>query len=152
MNKLLTLIGIVSTLAISACGSQTVVGPAGPQGPQGTAGTNGTGLTLSSIRNCSKIASGLLFIYQIATYSTGDTAVNCSISTAVAAYTGLSIYKAGTPGATTHSCTVGYDVDTATAGYWVFTSNASTTAVYNDSGSASNGLTITFALTDCTTS
>lgn len=132
--------GALICLMLSACG----------KGDPGV-----SGLTISSGFNCTKVDTGLgsaLGVrYESILYSTSDRFVNCYIGGSAASFTNSQIYKSGQNGATTGSCLIGVDVDTATSGFWVFTSQSGTTkAVYNDVGSANNGYTVTFAASDCT--
>lgn len=122
---------------------------------RGTDGANGApGMTISSIVNCSKISSSpsVLVFYRVVTYSTNDKFVFCSIQNGVGTFSASVVYKASQSGVLSEACTVGLDLDTATAGYWTYTLSGSTrTAIYTDSGSASNGTSISFASSDCST-
>ena len=121
---------------------------------KGTDGTNGTnGLTISSIKYCSKTTGGATFKNNIVTFSTGDKHIYCEISNSLNTYSASIFYRSVQTGATTESCLIVYDIDTATAGFWNFALSGSTrAATYSDSGSASNGTVITYASGDCATS
>lgn len=109
------------------------------------------GITISTVKRCNKISGGLVFEHNIVTYSTNDKFVYCAISNAAATYSATAIYKSTQTGSVSEGCALTYDLDTVTSGFWIFSVSGSTrTAVYSDSGSASNGTTVTFATSDCT--
>jgi len=62
-------------------------------------------------------------------------------------------YKSIQAGATVEGCIVVSDADsTSSGGFWTFSKSGSTrTAVYTDPGSATNGTTITYSTSDCST-
>lgn len=125
-------------------------GPQGPQGPQGTAGT--PGMTIATNLACSRVTSGMIFEYQLVTYSTGDVFAACSISDGSATYYNSRIYRSTQSGAVTGDCLLTYDIDTVSAGYWTFShSGGGSTVVYHDSTSANNGTTVSYSSGECST-
>lgn len=131
-------------------------GSQGSQGAQGAPGTPGTGLTIDTVKYCSKIDNGVgptLFLqYQIVTYSTGDKFLTCSITDNTAQYTNAVIYKASQLGAVTNICKLTYDLQNNSAGYWTFSSQADGTGInsrYLSTNSPYSGHTLAFNDTDC---
>ena len=130
-----------------ACGSEPSVSAltTGPQGPSGES------IQIESIFNCTKIST-YFFSYQGVTYSTGDVFVRCEISDNISSFSTSNFYKSTQSGASNYSCVLTFDVDTASAGFWQFTFTSGTKkAVYSDTGSGSNGSTLTYASGDCST-
>lgn len=158
---------LLGMLILSGCGGSP--GPAGPQGAQGATGargpagangsngTNGTdgtsGVSIAANFTCSKVAGGLFFAYQNVTYSNGDVFAECEISGSSWTVSKSIIYKSTQAGAAHGDCVLGYDVDTASSGYWVFGQATSTTAtaVYHDTGSANDASFVSFSSSDCVT-
>lgn len=161
-----------ATLAgISACGSaedlatiNVTTDDAGSDGSGTDAGNNpvgtvdgGTiitdsGSSMVSDVLCSKITGGLYFEYSSASFSDGSRFVSCSVSDSYAAYSNSQFYGPGRTGTATGYCSVGYDVEwNGTGGWWAFTdSGSSVSAVYSDSGSSSNGSSVSFSgSSDC---
>lgn len=110
--------------------------------------------SISGSLYCSKVDVGsgvtLTYQYQNATYANGDHIITCSISSSLGEYSHTQLFKPSAPGALNGFCSVGYDVDGLSSGYWIFTSSGGVNkAVYNDVGSAHNNYTYTFAGGDC---
>jgi len=152
MKKLL---GIFSLLLIGCGGVDGLQGPAGPAGPagsQGDIGPLGPSASISSITRCSKSANSLVYIYTVTTYSGGAKYVTCEVDGGlIQTFTG-SMYQYFEAGAVLEGCLVSWDLDAASGGWWTFSNTGSSrTAVYNDSVSASDGNTVAFATSDCTT-
>ncbi len=117
---------------------------------QGASGASG--ITINTITTCSKTTGGATFQHKITAFSTGDKFIYCSISNSLNTYSASTIYKSTQNGATNESCLITYDLDAATSGFWNFSLiSGARTAVYSDSGSTSNGVTVTFATSDCLT-
>lgn len=146
---------IESTSLFQVCKSTgwTTINVKGQDGTNGSNGTNGTnGLTISSIKYCKKTSGSITFDHNIVTYSTGDKWVYCAISNALDTFSASVMYLAAQNGATNESCIIVYDLDSASSGWWNFSLSGTTrTAVYSDAASASNGTTLTFATSDCST-
>ena len=158
------LLVLLSLIVLVGCGKDGIngkdgsIGPTGASGQTGSSGTSGTngtngtdGLTISNIVFCTKIATRL-YEYNTVTFSTGDKHVFCSVTNGVGTYSSSITFKSTQAGATTESCLVTMDVENSTSGWWNFTKSGTTkTTVYSDATSASNGTTVTFATSDCTT-
>ena len=147
---------LIGLLVLSGCGG--AIGPAGPAGATGATGARGAtgnsgsdGMTIQSNFFCSGSHSGLIFIYQAIVYSTGDAQITCAISNTLDTFSNTVVYKSTQTGAQTGGCSLTYDVDAATSGYWTFivTSGPSASMTYHDTGSASDGTVINFAGGEC---
>lgn len=147
-----------ATGATGPMGPQGPAGPrgdAGPPGPAGDAGAPGTpgapGVLVAANRGCSKISGGLLFKYSTTSFSNGDRFVTCDVAgtgwTVSSSYYWLSTQ----PGAATAQCTLVFDVDTASGGWWSFADSPDIRATYNDATSASHGSFVLFGSGDCLT-
>lgn len=140
-------------LMICLVATQMLIG-CGKDGADGADGVNGA--LIKSMHRCSKIQTGLgiilLFTYESTIFTTGDRLVNCAIAANSGTFTRSSIYHNTMLGSTSGHCTVGLDIDTASGGYWNFTSpiGDSTVVVYNDSGSPDDDYSFTFDSSDCT--
>lgn len=140
-----------------SCGTAGSKGEKGDKGDIGTDGIDGVtgtnsinGATIQSGFSCSKVSSGILIFYKSVLFTTGDRWVACTISNALES-TGTGYYKNSQTGATTAGCLASFDLDSASGGFFSFSITSSTkTAVYNDTGSVNNGLTVTFTSSDCT--
>lgn len=152
MRNLISAMAVM--VVLSACGGSK--GDPGPAGAAGINGINGSdGMTILSGISCSRVDTGsgliLRLYYESIIYSTGDRFVKCGVDGGGAGYTNSQIYKSTQVGSTTGGCTVDADIDTATFGFWSFTSqNGTTKTIYNDSGSTKDQYTLTFAAADCT--
>lgn len=118
---------------------------------KGEPGANGTpGMTLTNHRYCSSTASGLTFTYRLLKYSTGDVYVTCAVHDSSATFSNSAMYLSGQGGATAGGCTLVYDVDTSSSGYWKFeTSGSSSLLTYTDPGSTRDGTTHTYTADEC---
>jgi hypothetical protein len=136
--------------ADGADGAPGAAGATGAQGPQGPAG-NSASYGIATSFTCTVVAGGLLFSYTAAVYTNGDRLVSCQITDNFSSYAGSAFYKQTTAGAVTGGCLMGYDIDTGSAGYWLFAGAAagSVTATYTDSGSVDDGAAVN--ITNCTT-
>lgn len=122
-------------------------GPPGEQGPTGATGATGGSFGIVVKTFCSKIWNGRSFIYYNALFQNGTRFVSCTIADAAAEYQSTILYSVAQNGSTNGSCTLTYDLDAASAGYWTFTETPRQ-ALYNDA--APNGGTIVaFAASDC---
>lgn len=142
---------LVTIGILSGCGQQGEKGDAGPKGDSGGTGATGTTASISSSTHCAKTVSSLNFEYDYVVFSSGDVWVNCNIEDSSAEYSNSSFYKSTQTGASTGGCLLTYDIDTASSGYWSFTTSPSRQAIYKDTGSANNGTTVSFATSDCST-
>lgn len=133
-------------------------GSPGPAGPAGAPGANGTSGAAGSAGTSAKIVSNEVcrkvdvygFDYRETVFSTGDVFVECDIAGTSFTVSNSAYFAADENGATSGSCQVVFDIDAASAGYWVFLGGASPTATYHDAASASDGLVESFA-GGCTT-
>lgn len=112
-------------------------------------------LTVSSGILCGKLDTGigtsLNFTYESVFYLSGDRFVYCEVADTAKSYSAAFVYKSGSTAAATGSCQLVYDVDSASFGYWTFTSQSGTTkAKYTDSPSTHNNYTYTYVSGDCT--
>lgn len=135
-------------------GPQGPIGPQGPAGNSGLQGSAGAPESISSGLSCSHIQTinsrPLLFEYGYDIFASGDVFARCAIHDTFAEYGTSQDYKAGTANASNGNCVLGYDLDTATGGFWDFTSSGATTkSVYTDSGSPFTGTVVTFAANEC---
>lgn len=119
-------------------------GEAGPVGPRGPAGA--TGAALSEVRACRSPvtsvgnAAGVEFGYEFYKFTDGSVMASCEVNDGAASYSTMAMYKASMNGAHSGLCTLVYDVDTSSAGFWKFTlSGDYAHAEYVDSGSPNNG-------------
>lgn len=143
MRKILAVVALVGFVGCG--GSPGATGAAGPQG------ATGTGLTITSSFSCTKSAGGYLFTYEGVKYSTGDVWVECSAAGNSFQAGTTQVYRPSQSGAASYGCVFILDADaTPSGGYWNFSNTSVRQGVYNDSTSASNGFTVTFASTDCT--
>jgi hypothetical protein len=149
---------LILSLALTGCGGKD--GAAGATGATGAAGATGAsgsaGITSATKLYCSKIDAGtgasFLYKYRSVVFSNGDRFVSCSVSGSNAGYGSSDYFKSSQNGATTGGCTVEADLDTASSGFWSFTSQSGTSkVVYTDSGSTHDGYTYTFVTADCST-
>lgn len=108
------------------------------------------GNSIASGFGCIKSSLSKLFQYKVISYQNGDVWTVCSISDNSTTTTMTQFYKSTQTGALNAACTLTYDLDSATAGFWNFTATTNVTAVYNDTGSASDGTTVTYLNGDCT--
>ena len=136
-------------LGLVGCGGSA--GPAGPQGPAGP-----SGLTVSSVRFCAGTDSTTYGIsvyaeYQIVGYSNGDKMVTCSMSNLQFESTGSAYWRASQNSAQQASCSVTFDVDTPTGGWFEFRNDGGERAIYHDLGSPYDGVVSAFAASACST-
>ena len=128
-------------------------GSPGEQGPAGPAGT--AGFTLKSNKRCVKTDTGsglyLIFQYQILEFTSGDRFMNCSLDYSDSTYSQTMFFPAGTAKGDRAECIMVFDVDSASYGFWTFTTVGGTSkAVYSDTGSSKNNYTVTFSdVSDC---
>lgn len=133
-------------------GATGATGPAGLPGNTGQRGATGpTGVASDIVSSvlCAKAAGPQDFIYRTNLFANGARFVECEVSDASSSHSASALYSAAQVGATTGHCSLFYDVDTPSAGYWVFTLSP-LQAQYNDGGSASNLQVVTYAPADCT--
>lgn len=110
------------------------------------------GGAITSTTSCGKIQGNVSFQYKTSTLSSGHKIIQCYISDNVSGFSNLMIYKNTQNGYQTDACTLVFDLDTASAGFWEFKRNSGVrTITYTDSGSASDGTVITYASSDCVT-
>lgn len=155
-------LAVIVAVGLSGCGvgQEGPEGPQGPAGPQGSAGATGargpagdagiSGLDLSQWVSCVKTQGGLLFEYGVTRFTSGDAMTRCAVAGTGWTVSNSYVYPVEKAGAANGLCILTYDVDAATGGYWTFTTTTGG-AVYTDSGSTSNGSTVTFATTECAT-
>lgn len=140
---------IALTFVLTACGGSE---PAAVNVPTNSTTPN-VGMKVVSGLGCYKVDSGsgtlLGYSYENSLLDGGDHYVVCSVSGPTYQTSNSHLYKAGTAGATTGSCHVGFDIDTPSAGYWSFGTIGSVAEVYYlDSGSVHNNYQYTFT-SDC---
>lgn len=142
-------IAIVFFLSLLGCGKE---GPPGATGPAGAQGPAGSSDQIESLVSCARIVGSLYFRYQHVLFHNGDAFVSCGISNATGESAYSRMYDHSQVGAATGGCIITYDIDTATAGYWIFERSGSTaSATYHDPSSASDQTSDTFASSECTT-
>jgi hypothetical protein len=134
---------VAALLSMSLVACQGEAGPPGPAGPVEGATSN---------RYCSKTLNNLTYQYQVVRWASGDVEAICSIATVADERSGMIYYRSGDTGATTGSCWLFYDVDTASGGYWEFRADApGERATYHDASSTSfDGFVLSYAAGDCT--
>lgn len=116
-------------------------GPVGPPGPQGKGG-----LALDVTYRCfgiATVASGTSFSlnHDVYAFTDGSVMASCQVGGSLAESTGVSFFKAIQNGSVTGACSVTFDADLASTGYWRFEisqDHAHSVATYNDSGSAND--------------
>lgn len=107
------------------------------------------GMELSHGYYCSKLDS-YYFQYTIWVYTSGDKFINCSVTGASHQSTEVALYRADQVGADTDACSLTFDIETNSGGYWEFESNGSSrTATYHDAGASVDGYVLSFASGDC---
>ena len=92
-------------------------------------------------------SSGTPLEHAIYTFADGSKMATCSVGGLDLTAYGVRMFRSTDPDAATAKCFVGYDLDTATGGNWVFTYSATThkaTALYQDPGGAYNNHSETF--------
>lgn len=130
-------------------GDKGETGAAGAQGVKGDVGASGT--TVTSTRECSKIVTQTYFNYRVLTFSSGDKITTCSISNTDSSYSRTHFYRSTQNGAVEEYCSVIYDLDSGSGGFWQFVKTAGgATATYSDNVSPSDGEVVTFSASDCT--
>lgn len=140
---------VLMSMILNACGGSENAAV------NATATPTTTGMTISSGTICSKVDTGISgiilgYVYESVIFTTGDRWVSCSVATISAQYSRSIFYKSGSSGATTGYCSVVADLDTASAGYWLFTSQGGISkTVYSDIPSTHNNYTYTFTSADC---
>lgn len=103
-------------------------------------------------KSCVKSQGSTLFEYNHVTFASGEIFVSCAISDSASTYSNSDIYHSTQNGASTGACLLTYDIDAASAGFWRFENTSDAVSItYSDSGSGSNGSTISVAASDCTT-
>jgi hypothetical protein len=140
-------IAMMLAVLLVGCGVEGPQGPEGdrgPSGPVGPAGSSGQSVTSSSL--CIRVTAGANFYYQVTAYSDGAKLVTCEISDAGNTFGSTRYWRAGTVGASQDFCSLVYDIDTFSSGYWEFINRVVT---YRDVGSASNGVGFTYAAGEC---
>lgn len=153
MNKVISSIfGIVLAVNLAACGPGPVgppgpIGPSGPQGIPGQPGPSGIGLVNKYVCNGRFTSPNWFLAHEIAVFADGSVYTSCSITGADQQVNGDSrFYKESQVGATTGGCFLTLDFDVQNGGYWSFLAdlgNSTSTATYNDPGSAANSRTST---------
>ncbi len=145
-------------LFIAACGKPEKgdPGPAGATGEMGVQGARGaTGPTaggaVASFSSCAKTVSGFFYAYDAVGFSDGSRFVSCSVAGAAFTVSQSDYWTPTQSAATAGTCSVTFDLDTASGGFWVF-ELAPKQAKYFDATSTSNGMTVSFAAADCKTS
>jgi hypothetical protein len=135
---------VLALLLVAACGPA----PAGPAGEKGDPGEPGG--RVSGGIFCYKNANGFAFGYHVTDFTSGDAHANCEVAGTTFTVSNSRFWKAGLVGASEGLCFLYFDLDTASAGRWTFSSKTSgNTAVYTDTGSANDGMVVTFAASDC---
>lgn len=134
----------------SSCGSSEAIKAATATAATTTSSTS----SIKVIRQCSKVdtVKTLTYKYETVTYTSGDRFVYCEVGGTGASFGASFIYQASQTGADNGACSVVADVDTATAGWWNFTSpttGSSLTIRYNDPGSASDGYQVVIPNSSC---
>lgn len=83
-------------------------------------------------------------------YADGSVMAFCYVYDASATYSNLSMYKSGQFGASDGGCSVFYDVDANTSGFWSFstTTTAESVVTYRDQSSQQNGYRAIIACTE----
>lgn len=134
---------LIFLFLVIGCGK----GEKGDVGLQGSPGTDG--LILSQITSCTKVSAGIRYFYEVAIFTNNDKFLTCSVSGSTAE-SGISFFAKTTQAIhPTETCTVGFDLDAASSGFWTFSSNTGRKAVYTDVASGQDGLTINFMGLDC---
>lgn len=140
------LVGLASFLA--AC-----EGDPGPAGEPGAPGAPGSAIDTVLLCFDRWPLPGVPFsvetVYQIITYTTGETQATCSISDDTSTFSNSFLWPARTPFAAQATCRLTYDFDgTFTGGFWTFSVGAvgpptedwlEMSAVYSDPFSAADG-------------
>jgi hypothetical protein len=146
MTKTLSSAVLVALLSLACQGPEGPEGPQGPQGPTGPRGPSG----FASAMKCSQSSAGLLFIYEMVTYSGGDAIASCEITDGDSSYVQTEFLWAGTSTASEGLCLLRYDLElNNSGGFWTFRSDR--TVRYSDSTSSANGLVLAFASSNCAT-
>lgn len=102
----------------------------------------GTTSTISKWEYDHAIYSSALFEYTVVTYSDETRWVSCSISDSSKQYSSSVVYPINHPNNAMAVCTLTYDTDAGSAGYWTFTYGAAHAATYHDTGSSANGTVV----------
>jgi hypothetical protein len=112
----------------------------------GDAGSDVTGQL-----NCSAIADGFLFEYQVIDFADGGAWTSCSVSDGYVEAGESSWWLAGQNGAVTAACNVTLDQSgEATAGWWAFALNGTAaSATYDDPGDVNDGYVLSFLASEC---
>lgn len=131
-----------------AAGVNGATGAMGATGSPGATGANGNSFDIQSKMSC--FSNGpAAFFYYTALFTNGVRYTSCEITDTLNGYSSSTFYAAGQLGVTTGHCSVVYDIDTGTGGYWTFQMSPPQ-AQYHDIGSASDGNIRSFGPTDCT--
>lgn len=172
MTKSISLLLVLSGMALSACGNSTLsdssitstadlgskgdkgekgdTGAAGPKGDTGATGPQGQGFYIASGFDCSLTRNGYVFNYQAVTYSSGDVFVVASITDGVRTSSQTKLYKSTQNGATTKAVNLVFDTGAPyNFGYWRFNTDSLKSATYVEYGSVSDGQYITYVDSDC---
>lgn len=156
MRKLITMLVLTA-----ACGGE--MGPPGEPGEPGEMGEQGDpgepgeqgepgedgGRILSSTR-CDGDLSGWAFSHAIVEFTSGSALVTCEVGNGGISITQTVLYDASQQGASTLGCSVVFDENNASFGWWKFTHDQGVSqVVYHDSDSTfDEGVG---ELTDCLT-
>jgi hypothetical protein len=133
-------------------GPPGVAGPVGPAGPAGPKGDAGGGIV--SGFHCSKVYNGNLFFYDLRTMASGDVWVACSVGNLSVEDSESNYWEPSQVGASSGACVVTWDLDTPSAGHFVFSQKGpggARQATYKDTGSPYDGTVIAYTnSSDCT--
>lgn len=85
--------------------------------------------------------------YTLYVFADSSVMATCQVGDGFAQVTGVSLFRSNQAGAAGGGCSIRWDVDTATAGWWDFVVNparTSMTATYHDVGSQYDARNFTF--------